>query len=103
MYKGIEQKRAEIERLCAKRGVLKLSLFGSAVTDQFDPQSSDLDFLVEFKPVPPVQHAEHFFSLKEELQSLFGLPVDLFKPSPIRNPYLLKEIDENRVPLYDAA
>ena len=33
-----------------ERGVRRLRAFGSVLTDQFDANSSDLDFLVEFEP-----------------------------------------------------
>ena len=99
----LEQKRTELERLCLTHGVSQLSLFGSATTDQFDPEKSDLDFLVEFKPTPPAVHAEQFFGLMEGLQALFGLPVDLVESAPIRNPYFRLAVDKSRIPLYNAA
>ncbi len=80
-----------------------LSLFDSATTDQFDPKNSDLDFLVEFKPVSPSEHAEHYFGLMEDLQILFGMQVDLVESAPIRNPYFRAAVEKSRVPLYDAA
>ena len=39
---------AEIPDLCRRFGVARLELFGSAASGAFDPQRSDLDFLVEF-------------------------------------------------------
>ncbi len=38
----------EIRTLCREFGVSKLEIFGSAVTDAFDPGRSDVDFLVEY-------------------------------------------------------
>ena len=43
----IEAKHTELEDLCRRFGVERLSLFGSAVTGRFRPASSDLDFIVE--------------------------------------------------------
>ena len=103
MYRAVEEKKAELIRLCVAHHVRRLALFGSAATNRFDPAASDLDFLVEFRPLPPAEHAEHFFGLMEDLQSRFGLPVDLVEPAPIRNPYFLEAIEESRVDLYDAA
>lgn len=39
----------DIKRICRKNRVRELSLFGSALTARFRPDS-DLDFLVEFDP-----------------------------------------------------
>lgn len=41
--------REEIARLCRAFGVKRLAVFGSATTDRFDPDRSDVDFLVEFR------------------------------------------------------
>ena len=54
-----------------------LELFGSAAAGQNRPDDSDLDFLVEFAPLPSGTYADAFFGLMESLESLFGQPVDL--------------------------
>jgi len=72
MFRTIEENRGELTRLCAFHKVLRLSLFGSATTDRFDPEQSDLDFLVEFKPMSPEERADHYFGLMEDLQALSG-------------------------------
>ncbi len=41
---------AVIARACERHGVLRLRVFGSALTDRFDPARSDVDFLVDFRP-----------------------------------------------------
>ena len=53
--------------------------------------------------MPPAQHADSYFGLMEDLQQLFGLPVDLVELGPIRNPYFRQAIEATRVVLYDAA
>ena len=46
----LQDKRAAFEALCHRYGVARLELFGSATTDAFDPNASDLDLLVRFQP-----------------------------------------------------
>lgn len=46
----VEQNLPAIAELCRRFGVRRLDLFGSAAMGRFDPQRSDLDFLVEFEP-----------------------------------------------------
>jgi uncharacterized protein len=89
--------------LCRQRRVQRLDLFGSAARDDFDPATSDLDFLVEFEHLPPVEHAKCFFGLLDALKQLFGRPVDLVEPGPIRNPYLRESIERAREALNEAA
>ncbi len=99
----VQDKITELAQICSRRGVRRLALFGSAVTGPFDPGSSDLDFLVEFEPLSPAQQADSYFGLQEDLEQLFGRPVDLVEPGPIRNPYLRQAIEETQVLLYAAA
>ena len=56
----IEEHRAELAELCRRHHVLRLSLFGSSTRDDFDPQRSDLDFLVNFEALSPGEHADAY-------------------------------------------
>ena len=103
MNQIIREKLKEMVELCKNRGVRRLALFGSAATDSFDRFSSDLDLVVEFKPMTPVQHAENYFGLMEDLQHLFGISVDLIEIGPIRNPFFKKAVSDTQVVLYEAA
>lgn len=91
--------RAELEAICRRFGVQRLELFGSAATDGFDPEASDLDFLVEFDS-DPTRRADRYFGLLEALEDLFGRPVDVVETSAIRNPYFLKMIEGSRTLLH---
>ncbi|BCR04324.1 hypothetical protein DESUT3_13930 [Desulfuromonas versatilis] len=103
MYRAIEEKKTELSHLCRVHRVQRLSIFGSATSNHFDPSRSDLDFLVEFQPLSPAEHAEHYFGLAEDLKNLFDLEVDLVESAPINNPYFRKAIEDTRIHLYDAA
>lgn len=103
MHALIQEKLTELQALCLKYRVERLDLFGSAAGDDFDPQASDFDFLVEFETMPPVEHADSFFGLLEALERLFGRSIDLLEPEPIENPYLWQSIMESRKVLYEAA
>jgi predicted nucleotidyltransferase len=99
----IQDRLKDMVALCKMRGVRRLALFGSAATNSFDQFSSDLDLIVEFKPMSPVQHADNYFGLIEDLQRLFGVSVDLIEMKPIRNPFFRQAITETQVLLYEAA
>lgn len=103
MNRLIETKRAELAQLCAQYRVRRLELFGSATDERFEPDTSDLDFLVEFQELSPREHANAFFGLMEELQQIFGRPVDLVERRAIRNPYFLRAVEQTRMLLYAAA
>jgi uncharacterized protein len=103
MHPEIQARLEPLQQLCEKHRVARLDLFGSATGDDFDPERSDFDFLVEFQPMPCEEHADAFFGLLEDLERLLGRHVDLVEPGPIRNPYLQRSIAASRRALYAAA
>lgn len=103
MTELIESKRSELRALCERYRVERLALFGSALRDDFDSGNSDLDFAVEFQPMTPHEHAEAYFGLLEDLESLFARRVDLVEIGAVRNPYLRQEIEASQETLYGAA
>ena len=103
MIDQIRRARSELAAICLRHNVRRLDLFGSAVGSDFDPATSDLDFLVEFGPFPKGGYSEHYFGLIEDLKALFGHPVDLLVARAIRNPYLLENINQTRESLFAAA
>ncbi len=102
MHEMIEQKRVEIEVLCRGLGVRRLDLFGSALGDSFDPDSSDVDVLVEFDIRPGFDYFGTYFGLKEGLERILGLPVDVVSTTSIRNPYFRDQVMRTRETLYAA-
>jgi predicted nucleotidyltransferase len=70
--------------------------------DSFDPGRSDLDFLVEFKPLSCGDYATAFLSFKAALEELFGRPIDLVVASAIRNPYFRRSVEKSKIELYAA-
>jgi len=102
MNTDVQDKLADLQELCERYRVQRLELFGSATEECFDPKSSDLDFLVEFKPLQDGEHADMYFGLLESLQALFGRPVDLVMASAVKNKYFLKAIQRKRATIYAA-
>ena len=60
---------------CRRWKVAELSLFGSALREDFRPDS-DVDLLVSFAP-GVTRDFDDLLTMKEELQTLFGRAVDL--------------------------
>lgn len=90
-----------IAAACRRFGVLRLSVFGSAATDD-TPDDSDVDLLVDFDPASPLSRFEAFFSLKEELKSILHRPVDLVTSAALENPYFAASVERLRHELYAA-
>ena len=96
----VEQRRGGLISLCERLGVSRLDLFGSAVTGAFDPNRSDLDFIVAFGPLPPGSYAKACFALRMGLEHLFGRPVDLLTDAALVNPYFRHQVRSQRRTLY---
>jgi predicted nucleotidyltransferase len=93
----------EVRRLCEKYGVKKLGIFGSAAKGTFNPETSDLDFVVEFFPQPRAGWGDVSYRFQAALEELFGRDVDLVERRTVRNPYFLKVLDLSERSIYDAA
>ena len=98
----IDQHRPAVAELCRRFGVQSLDVFGSAArAEDFNPASSDVDFLVEFAADATVG-LHNFFGTKAALEQLLGRSVDLIEPGAVRNPYVLASINRNREAVYAA-
>ena len=103
MHPEIADRKDEIARICRRYGVRRLDLFGSAArgTD-FDPETSDADFLVEFQPPLLPGVARRFYRLECDLAEALGRKVEMSQIGAIRNPYVLAAIERDREAVYVA-
>jgi len=72
--------QGRLAQFCERNGVRRLAIFGSALRNDFCPDS-DVDVLIEFEPgrTPGLS----FFSMQDELSGLFRRTVDLHTPSSL--------------------
>lgn len=102
MLDRLIEQRDVIGELCQRFGVGRLAVFGSAATEGFDPERSDIDFLVEFDPAGPLGRFDAYFGLKDGLEGLLGHPVDLVAPAALDNPYFAASVEDTCQELYAA-
>lgn len=103
MHALIEQNPIAIDQLCRRYGVRRLDAFGSVLRDDFDPQRSDVDFVVEFVDTSPRGAADRYFGLLFGLEELLRRRVDLVMSTAVTNSDLRDEIERSRVPIHAAA
>jgi uncharacterized protein len=89
--------REQLEELCRRYHVSKLSVFGSTLRGEARPDS-DLDLLVEFEPKD--YPGWEYFDLEEDLGRLFKKKVDLVTEDFLRDSLRQKIIDSARL-IYD--
>jgi predicted nucleotidyltransferase len=78
----IEIPQARIETFCKRHGVKKLAFFGSVLRDDFDPEKSDVDVLIEFEPGKRIGYVG-LGAMELELSEILGVHVDLRTPSEL--------------------
>ncbi len=91
--------KEKIEEFCRHHHIRRLAIFGSALRDDFRPDS-DLDVLVEFEPghVPGLA----FFGMQAELSTTLRRPVDLNTPQFL-SPYFREQVRKEAQVIYDQA
>lgn len=103
MISLVEDRVEEVKEICRRHGVERLDLFGSAAGRDFDPDGSDLDFVVSFERRDPPALFDRYFGLKEDLEGLFERGVELvMEGAAAKNPRFAESVAETRVPLYAA-
>ena len=78
----------------------ELSLFGSAIRDDFGPDS-DVDVLVELEPVHGLSLFD-WVDMIDELRGIIGREVELVSKTALKNPIRRQEILRNSQLLYAA-
>jgi predicted nucleotidyltransferase len=92
----IKTHKESIKQLCQANRVKELYVFGSILTPKFDSQS-DIDMVVEFLPMDPLEYADYYFNLKFGLEKLFKREVDLLEAQVVRNPIFKKVVEETKI------
>lgn len=95
----LETHKTRLNSLCATYNVDKMYLFGSAVNSDFNTKS-DIDFLVKFKPVDLALYFDNYLNFKKSLEYLFDRKVDLIEEQTLKNPILIKSINQSKELIY---
>ena len=100
----IEQHLNAIRDLAREYGVARLEVFGSVCTPEFDPDRSDVDFLVtypegyDFGP-----WLARLQDLEEALARELGRDVDVVTVAALGNKWFRREAEKTRAVIYDAS
>ncbi len=92
----------QLQALCKKYAVEKLSLFGSRARGDARPDS-DYDFRVRFGDHPSFTMLHQFMDFYYELKELLGAEVHFLEEGPIRNVYLRESIEACNILVYEQA
>jgi len=93
-------KSDQIARFCETRGIRKLTLFGSVLRDDFDPEQSDVDVLAEFSPGALRGVGLQYFDYGYELGKILGHRVDFCSQL---HPELRNRVAHEALTIYEQA
>ncbi len=91
----------EINKLCENHKVRQLFAFGSVLNSEFT-KDSDVDLVVDFINLDPLDYAENYFGLKFSLEELLNRQIDLLEQKALKNKYLVLSINNSKKLLYEA-
>ncbi len=94
MNKNLFIPKDKIADFCRRNHICRLSIFGSALRDDFAPDS-DVDVLVEFDAGHEPGFA--FFDLQDKLSELLGRKADLHTPGFLSRYFRSKILKEAEV------
>jgi uncharacterized protein len=89
-----------IARVCRANHVRNLDLFGSAATGDFQPDTSDVDLLVQFEVPNEESVLDAYVKLQTALEAIFQRKVDLIFDGEFKNPYFRAAVARQRRHLY---
>ena len=92
--------RERIGAFCRKWKVQELAVFGSALRDDFGPDS-DIDVLVDLRPGHGLTLYD-WVDMIDELSQIFGRNVDLVAKRGLKNPFRRQAILQSAKVLYAA-
>ena len=102
MVAVLEDRLDAIRGVCERFHVARLDVFGSILRDDFEPGCSDIDFLVDFGPMPPFDKPDAHFGLLDELRAILGTEVDLVMVGALKNRYIREDVNRTKQQLYAA-
>ena len=88
---GVHLKYEDVVRICEKYHISELSIFGSAIREDFH-ENSDVDILVVWEDYMNKNDSWDFITIVDDFEELLGREVDVIDKECIRNPIRREEI-----------
>lgn len=101
MIAEVAAKRNEIVDLCKQYEVIRLGLFGSAARGDFNPETSDLDFLVLFDRRDNPDYVDRYLGLADALEAVFRRLVDLVTEYQVQSPWFRDAVERDLKILFE--
>jgi predicted nucleotidyltransferase len=91
--------RKEIPEVCSRYGIAYVDVFGSVARNE-QVEDSDLDLIIELEEPRRTRMTQRFFGFLHTLEDRYQLKVDLLTEKSLTNPYLIRNINKERIRIY---
>jgi predicted nucleotidyltransferase len=98
----LESKKPSVTSLCREFGVIRLRVFGSALSDTWSPSESDIDFAADFERVEGLNAFDQVLGFKVELEAILQARVDLVDLRLSKNPFFKQNVESQAKTVYAA-
>ncbi len=98
----IEQRRGQVAAICREHEVARPLVFSSVLRDDFDPETSDIDFPLDFQPGVNNGWLNEYTELEAASELLFDRKVDVITAEINRNRFLKAAVEQEKELLYAA-
>ncbi len=95
----VESIKSILPDICRQFGIKYVEIFGSIARGKMT-EDSDIDLLVELEEPIGERSSERYFGLLHFLEDRFDKKVDLLTPRSIKNPYLKRSIEREKIRIY---
>lgn len=102
MHPSVAQHIPKIQELAEAYGVARLEVFGSAMTDAFDPGKSDVDFIVHYPDDYEFgSFLKRYLDLEEAISEVLERPAQLVMTSALKHDRFRQNAARTRTLIYD--
>ena len=98
--KLVDDLKQKLPGICEKYDIAFVDLFGSLARED-DSLESDIDLIIDFQEPRNHEISKRFFGFLHTIEDRYGRKVDILTPSSLTNPYLVKEINKDRIRIYE--
>ncbi len=94
------EKLPKVIDIFKKYKIIRAYAFGSVCSDRFN-DNSDIDLLIAFQEnLDPLYRGQSIWDMEDELKLTLNRDIDLLTETQLKNPYLIKELNETKIQIY---
>ena len=95
----IDDLRRDMPEVCERFRISYVDAFGSVARNE-QSENSDIDLIIELEEPRRESISKRFFGFMHALEDRYGQKVDVLTEKSLKNPYLIRSIEKDRVRIY---